>query len=73
MELWPFENFDILNFSARYLKMYLYFGLETSSAEWRCCVDELINVCSYSVILRSVGHLKNLAYLSCRKDSLKSI
>ena len=32
-ELWPFENLGILNFSARYLKNYLSWGLETWSAD----------------------------------------
>ena len=32
-ELWPFENFGILNLSARYHENCLSYGLETWSAD----------------------------------------
>ena len=32
-ELWPFENFGILNLSVRYLEKYMGLELETLSAD----------------------------------------
>ena len=62
-EVWPFENFGILNNSARYLENYLNLGLEPWSADRGWLVDYLIKFFKkITLFFRSYGPLKIWAF-----------